>query len=83
MPAVVDPPCALQLRQVREAERTLRTMQRSEARVRARVARGEVELVGPVLTPIATQARALEHELDTRARRYIRCIESTVPAQPQ
>ncbi|MEM6290048.1 MAG: hypothetical protein AAGA54_02250 [Myxococcota bacterium] len=82
-PAVVDPPCGLQLRQVRDAERTLRTLQRSEARVRARVAQGEANLVEPVLVPIATQARALEREVDARARRYIRCIESAVTADAQ
>ncbi len=80
-PALVRPPCEVQLRTIREAQRTLRTLHRSETSLRRRHRHGAP--VERLLHPIANQARALEALLDAQERAYIRCIEDQLDEQPR
>lgn len=84
-PAVVTPRCEAQLEDIQDARRTLRglrTSQRWLLRRHARAATRRDRLdIERLLTPISTQADALELELDRQERAYIRCVESELDAR--
>ncbi len=80
-PALVTPPCDVQLRTIVEAQRTLAGLQRSERSLRRRRQAGG--RVARLLHPIANQARALEAQLDAQERAYLRCVEAQLDAQAQ
>ena len=84
-PAVVSPSCDIRLNDLRDAQRSLEGLHRSEQHLRRRFTRAhtrdERRKIERVLVPISNQARALEEEVDAQERAYIRCVEAQLDAR--